>query len=59
MKGKYRIVPLNLGEYDGTKIFDYEEVCVENEDMSFNDYIEIRKLALLIESIINDIFQGE
>ena len=54
MKGKYRIVPLNLGEYDGTKIFDYEEVCVENEDMSFNDYIEIRKLALLIESIINN-----
>ena len=47
MKGKYRIIPLNLGEYDGAKIFDYEEVCVENKDMSFNDYLDIRKLAII------------
>ena len=54
MKGKYRIVPLNLGEYEGAKIFDYEEVCVENKDMSFKDYMDIRKLALVIESIFNN-----
>jgi hypothetical protein len=54
MKGKYRIVPLNLGEYDGVKIFDYEEVCVENKDMSFNDYLDIRKLAIIIETIFNN-----
>jgi radical SAM superfamily enzyme YgiQ (UPF0313 family) len=54
MKGKYRIVPLNLGEYDGVKIFDYEEVCVENKDMSFDDYLDIRKLAVVIETILNN-----
>ena len=42
MKGKYRIVPLNLGEYEGIKIFDHEEVCIENKDMSFKDYIDLR-----------------
>ena len=54
MKGKYRIVPLNLGEYEGTKIFDYEEVCAENKDMSFNDYLDLRQLALLVESVYNN-----
>ena len=54
MKGKYRIVPLNLGEYDGVKVFDYEEVCVENKDMSFEDYLYIRKFALITESIFNN-----
>ena len=54
MKGKYRIVPLNLGEYDGVKVFDYEEVCVENKDMSFEDYLYIRKFSLITESIFNN-----
>ena len=54
MKGKYRVVPLNLGEYDGKKIFDYEEVCIENKDMSFQDYLELRQLALIVESIFNN-----
>ena len=54
MKGKYRIVPLNLGEYEGTKIFDYEEVCAENKDMSFKDYLDLRQLALLVESVYNN-----
>ncbi len=54
MKGKFRIVPLNLGEYDGTKIFDYEEVCIEHKDMPFKDYLDIRQLALVVESIYNN-----
>ena len=54
MKGKYRIVPLNLGEYEGRKIFDYEEVCIENKDMSFKDYLDLRQLALLVESVYNN-----
>ena len=53
MKGKYRIVPLNFGEYNNSKVFDYEEVCVQNNDMSFNDYIYLRGYALLVESILN------
>ena len=54
MKGKFRIVPLNLGEYDGKKVFDYEEVCIEHKDMSFRDYLDIRQLALVVESIYNN-----
>lgn len=54
MKGKYRIVPLNLGKYDGVKTFDYEEVCIQNKHMSFNDYLYLRQLALVIESAYNN-----
>ena len=54
MKGKYRIIPLNCGEYDGEKIFDYEEVCIENKDMSFKDYLFIRKFSLILEIIFNN-----
>ena len=54
MEGKYRIVPLNFGEYDGVRVFDYEEVCVNNKDMPFEDYLHLRKLALLIETIHNN-----
>jgi len=54
MKGKYRIVPLNLGEYEETKIFDYEEVCIKNKDMSFEDYLYLRQLALVVESVYNN-----
>ncbi len=52
-KGKYRIVPLNFGEYDGEKIFDYEEVGIETKDLSFKDYLDIRVIALLVEAIHN------
>jgi len=52
-KGKFRIVPLNFGEYDRNRIFDYEEVGVENKDLSFEDYLYIRVLALLVESLHN------
>ncbi len=54
MKGKWRIIPLNIGEYDGEKVFDYEEVCIQNKNMSFDDYIYIRKFALITESIFNN-----
>tara|TARA_B110001452_G_scaffold10514_2_gene8845 strand:- start:3721 stop:5835 length:2115 start_codon:yes stop_codon:yes gene_type:complete len=54
MKGKYRIIPLNCGEYDGAKIFDYEEVCVETKDMSFDDYVYIRKFSLIGEIMFNN-----
>jgi radical SAM superfamily enzyme YgiQ (UPF0313 family) len=52
-EGKFRIVPLNYGEYDSEKIFDYEEVAVETNTCSFQDYLDLRGLALFIESLIN------
>ena len=52
-KGKYRIVPLNFGEYNGKRVFDYEEVGVETKNLSFNDYLFLRGLALLVETLHN------
>lgn len=51
---RFRIVPLNFGEYDGEKIFDYEEVGVASKDMSFDDYLYLRRFSLLVESIYNN-----
>ena len=53
IKGRYRIVPLNFGTYRRKKIFDYEEVCVENNYMSFDDYLYLRRFALLVETLLN------
>ena len=38
IKGRFRIVPLNFGEYEGEKIFDFEEVGIQTKDMPFEDY---------------------
>ena len=55
-KGKFRIVPLNFGEYDGQRIMDCEEVGVENKDLSFEDYLYIRVLALLVLFLIQKLY---
>jgi len=55
MVGKQRIVPLNFGEYEGTKIFDYEEICISTKDLSFSDYQQLRQLALLVETMHNNL----
>ena len=52
-EGKFRIVPLNFGDYDGQRIFDTEEVGISTKDMSFNEYLSLRALALLVESLVN------
>ena len=40
--GKHRLVPLNFGEYAGSRIFDVEETGVANKHMSFDDYLWMR-----------------
>jgi len=52
--GRFRIVPLDFGEYDGARVLDYEEVGVETKDMSFDDYLYLRSFALLVESLHNN-----
>jgi radical SAM superfamily enzyme YgiQ (UPF0313 family) len=52
--GRYRIVPLNFGEYDGERIFDYEEVGIASKDLSFDDYLELRRFALVTETLHNN-----
>lgn len=51
--GKFRIVPLDFGEYDGQRVLDYEEVGVQTKDMSFDDYLYLRSFALLVEALHN------
>src|SRR3990172_11932005 len=53
IKGRFRIVPLNFGDYDGERVLDYEEVCVRTNTMSFADYLFLRGFALIVESIHN------
>lgn len=53
IKGKYRIVPLDFGEYSGERVFDVEEVCITTKDMSFEDYLWIRGLCFVVESLYN------
>ena len=53
LKGKFRIVPLDFGEYAGVRVLDYEEVCVQSNDMSFDDYLYLRGVALLVEVLHN------
>lgn len=53
-EGKWRLVPLNFGEYEGRKLFDAEEVAVSSSTLSFEEYLKIRLLALLTEVMYND-----
>ena len=54
IKGKYRLVPLNFGEYAGTRVFDVEEAGISTKDMSFKDYLWLRGLALSVEVLHNN-----
>ncbi len=51
--GKYRIIPLNFGEYNNEKSFDFEEVGVATKDLSFEEYLYVRSIALMVESLHN------
>ncbi len=50
---KYRIVPLDFGIYDGRPIFDTEEVAVATNTFSLEEYLESRKLLLIIDLCYN------
>ncbi len=48
-RGRYRLIPFHFGEYEGVKIFDYEEVADSTASLGFSDYLKIRKFALITE----------
>lgn len=54
IKGKNRIVPLNFGEYAGERVFDIEEMAYVTNSMSFDDYLWIRGLCLIVEIMHNN-----
>jgi len=47
-KLKYRIVSRCFSQIDGEKILETEGVVVETKDMSYQDYLDLRGLALVI-----------
>lgn len=53
-QGKWRLIPLDFGEYEGERIFDVEEVAVSSKYASFEDYLRIRGFALLTECLYNN-----
>ena len=53
-KTKYRIIPLNFGEYNGEKTFDFEEVGIATKEMSFEDYLSLRSIALMIDQRVSE-----
>ena len=62
MKLRYRILPRCFGYYDvlGKTIIaaDMEEICVSTNSLSFDEYVECRKLNLIINLFYNDGFFG-
>jgi hypothetical protein len=47
MKSKWRIVPRDFGTYRGKRVFDIERVCIANNTMPYEDYLECRRFSLL------------
>lgn len=52
--GKFRLIPYDFGIYGGKKVFDYEEVGATNKTINFQEYVKIRKLALIIELLLSN-----
>lgn len=45
---RYRIVPRCFSDIDGEKVFETEKVAVATRNMSFADYLGLRRLALTV-----------
>ncbi|MDX2149910.1 MAG: radical SAM protein [Bryobacteraceae bacterium] len=53
-KTKWRVLPKNFGVYGDKKVLDIEEIVIETDTMSFDDYIETRKYHLVSSVFWND-----
>lgn len=51
---RFRLLPKNFGSYDGTRIFETEEIVVATDTLSFDDYITARKWHLISSVFWND-----
>jgi radical SAM superfamily enzyme YgiQ (UPF0313 family) len=56
MKSKWRVIPRGFGTYRGEKTFEVERVCVENNTMPYEDYLECRKFSFLVSLYSNPVF---
>ncbi|MEC9294024.1 MAG: radical SAM protein, partial [Chloroflexota bacterium] len=52
--GKFRVLPRDFGKLaNGKKVVEVEEVVAATKDLSFEDYVELRRLHLIISTIYN------
>jgi len=51
---RYRLGPKNYGVYGGEKVFDYEEIVVSTDTLSFEDYLTARKFHFICSVFWND-----
>ncbi len=56
MKGMWRILPKQFGEYNGKKIVEIEQVCVETNTMSHEDYLECRNFSWVLRLMASNFF---
>jgi radical SAM superfamily enzyme YgiQ (UPF0313 family) len=52
--GKWRVVPLDFGEYEGQIVLDAEEVAVSSNTLTFEEYLQIRSFAFVTELAYNN-----
>ncbi|MEC9293900.1 MAG: radical SAM protein [Chloroflexota bacterium] len=52
--GKFRVLPRDFGKLsNGKNVVEVEEVVAATKDLSFEDYVELRRLHLIISTIYN------
>tara|TARA_Y100000590_G_scaffold445038_1_gene576599 strand:+ start:16079 stop:18127 length:2049 start_codon:yes stop_codon:yes gene_type:complete len=56
---KFRLVSNQFGIYGGKKVFEYEEIGVSTNTMTFKDYLETRKISFLLEILYSSKFLRE
>lgn len=58
MKTKYRVIPRAFGTYTilGKKVSvaEIEEICVENSTLPYRDYLQCRRMNLMVNIFFND-----
>jgi hypothetical protein len=53
-ESRFRVLPKNFGILGGEKVFDVEEIVVATDTLSFDDYVECRKRALISTAFWRD-----
>jgi len=47
---RHRVVPRNFGNYRGHKVFETEEIVVQTDTLSYQDYLDCRRFHLILEA---------
>ena len=47
LKGKWRVLPKQFGEYRNKKILEIEQICVETSSMSYEEYLNCRNYSFI------------